>query len=52
MECSIQIGKAKLNRTFHLSSNENICTIARMKIIHYLFYIISKNNCCNFKMLN
>ena len=38
MECSIQRGKAKLNRTFHLSPNVNSCTIARMKSIHYLFY--------------
>ena len=39
MECSIQRGKAELNRTFHLSPNENSCTIARIKSIHYLFYI-------------
>ena len=38
MECSIQRGKAELNRTFFLT-NENSCTIARMKSIHYLFYI-------------
>ena len=25
--------------TFHLSPNENICSIARMRNIHYLFYI-------------
>ena len=42
MECSIQRGEANLNRTFHLSLNENICTIARMKYIHNLFYITSK----------
>ena len=41
MECSIQRGKAELNRTFHLSPNENSCTIARIKSIHYLFYITS-----------
>ena len=41
MECSIQRGKAELNRTFHLLSNEKSCTIARMKNIHYLFYITS-----------
>ena len=29
MECSIQRGKAKLNRTFHLSTDENICTITK-----------------------
>ena len=28
MKCSIQRGKAELNRTFHLSPHENICTIA------------------------
>ena len=33
----IQRGEAKLNRTFHLSPTENMCTIARMKNIHYLF---------------
>ena len=26
IECSYQQGKAKLNKTFHLSPNENICT--------------------------
>ena len=26
IECSYQRGKAKLNKTFHLSPNENICT--------------------------
>ena len=42
MECSIQRGEAKLNRTFHLSPKENIMyTIARIKDIHYLFYITS-----------
>ena len=35
-------GEATLNRTFHLSPNETICTIARMKAIHYLFYTTSK----------
>ena len=29
----------RLNGTFHLSTNENIPTIQRMKNIHYLFYI-------------
>ena len=51
MECSIQEGKAKLNRTFYLSPNENICTIAKMKNIHYLFYITSKNIFCNLQHL-
>ena len=32
---------AELNRTFHLSPNENILTIALINI-HYLFYIIPK----------
>ena len=41
MECSIQRGKAELNRTFHLQPNENRCTIARIKSIHNLFYITS-----------
>ena len=39
MKCSIQRGEAELNGTFHLSPNENICSIARMRNIHYLFYI-------------
>ena len=48
MECSIQRGKAELNRTFHLSPNENSCTIARIKSIDYLFYIIYINlDFCN-----
>ena len=43
MKCSIQRGEAELNGTFHLSPNENICSIARMKKnIHYLFYITAK----------
>ena len=33
MECSIQRGGAELNRLLHLSMNENILTIARMKTI-------------------
>ena len=44
MECSIQRGGAELNGTFQLSTNEHIRTIARMKNIHYLFYITSKQN--------
>ena len=36
-ECSTQPGEAKLNRTFHLSPNENICTIARMKTFSICF---------------
>ena len=47
MECSIQQGEAKLNRTFHLSTNENICIITRMKNIQYLFYKTSKLYFCH-----
>ena len=38
MKCSIQRGEAKLNGTFHLSRNENICSIAQMKK-HSLFVL-------------
>ena len=40
MKCSIQLGFASLNRTFHLdlSPHENICTIALITI-HYLYNI-------------
>ena len=38
MKCSIQLGFASLNRTFHLSPHENICTIALITI-HYLYKI-------------
>ena len=38
MKCSIQRGEAKLNGTFHLSPNENICSIARMRK-HSLFVL-------------
>ena len=31
MNCSIQQGEAELKGTFHLSPNENICAIARMR---------------------
>ena len=41
MKCSIQRGEVELNGTFHLLPNENICSIARMRNIHYLFYITS-----------
>ena len=49
MKCSIQQGEAELNgillglATFlydYLSPNENICNIARMENIHYLFFIL------------
>ena len=36
MKCSIQLGFASLNRTFHLSPHENNCTIALITI-HYLY---------------
>ena len=39
MNCSIQRGEAELNGTFHLSPNEIICSIARMRNINYLFHI-------------
>ena len=38
MKCSIQRGEAELNGTFHLSPNENISSIARMKK-HSLFVL-------------
>ena len=39
MKCSIQRGEVASNGTFHLSPNENICSFARIKNIHYSFYI-------------
>ena len=39
MKCSIQRGETELNGTFHLSPNENICSIARMRK-HSLFVFI------------
>ena len=36
MKCSIQLGFASMNGTFHLSPHENICTIALI-YIHYLY---------------
>ena len=33
MKCSIQLGFALLNETFHLSPHENICSIAFINII-------------------
>ena len=47
LKCSFQRGEAKLNRTFHISPYENICTN-----IHYLFYMTSKNNCYHLERLN
>jgi hypothetical protein len=38
MECSIQLGFALFNRTFHLSPHENILAIAHINI-HYLYNI-------------
>ena len=31
MKCSIQLGEAELNGTFHLSPNETICSISKGK---------------------
>ena len=45
MECSIQRSEAKLRRTFHFSWKESICSIRRMKNIHYFFYITSNYFC-------
>ena len=42
-ECSIQLGFASLNGTFHLSPHENICTIALINI-HYLYNIHSQSD--------
>ena len=39
MKCSIQRGEVELNGAFHLSPSENICSTARIRNIHYLFYI-------------
>ena len=39
MKCSIQLGFASLNGTFHLSPHENICTIALINI-HYLYTVL------------
>ena len=38
MKCSIQRGEAKLNGTFYLSPNENICSTAQMRK-HSLFVL-------------
>ena len=38
LECSIQLGSASLNRTFHLSTHEHIRTIALINI-HYVYTI-------------
>ena len=38
MKCTIQLGFASLNGTFHLLPHENICTIALINI-HYLYTI-------------
>ena len=42
MNYSIQRGEAEFNGTFHLSPNENICSIARMKK-HSLFVLYQLN---------
>ena len=42
MKCSIQLGFASLNGTFHVSPHENICTIALINIHHlYSMYVCS-----------
>ena len=38
MKCSIQLGFASLNRTFHLPPHENSCTVALITI-HHLYNI-------------
>ena len=44
MKCTIQLGFALLNGTFHLSPHENICTITLINI-NYLYTIdISQQN--------
>ena len=42
-KCFIELGFASLNRTFHRSSHESICTIALMTI-HYLYKIYGHIN--------
>ena len=44
MKCTIQLGFASLNGTFHLSPHENICTIALINI-HYLYTIARITQC-------
>ena len=44
MKCSVRLGEAKLNGTFHLSPNLNICTIAQMRKHSLLVYNNLYNN--------
>ena len=45
MECSIQQSKAKFKRTFHLSLNENICTVTHhTNEKHSLFVLYNIKN--------
>ena len=44
-KCSIQLGFASLNRTFNLSPDENICTIALITIHYVVLYNISLDYC-------
>jgi hypothetical protein len=43
MECSIQRGDSRVEWTFHLSPNENILTIARIKTFIICFISIYQN---------
>ena len=47
MKCSIQLGFASLNGTFHLSPQENICTLALINI-HYLYTNFTLKSKCKF----
>ena len=40
MECSNQRGEAKLIGTLYLSPNENILTIARMRILYFSLFVL------------
>ena len=48
MKCSIQRGEAEFNGTFHLSPNENICSITRMRK-HSLFVLYNLYKDSNFE---
>ena len=48
MKCSIQQGEAEFNGTFHLSPNENICSITRMRK-HSLFVLYNLYKDSNFE---
>ena len=51
VKCSIQRGEAKLNRTYHLPLNQNMCAIARMKNFNYMFLYNIKNIFCHLQQL-